>query len=268
MTLNCEKINLTRGSKGDQVKQAQEILKTLGYYTGVIDGDYGELTVEAVRKYQRSKGTLAVDGVIGPVTCKHLTKDSTTSSDSYYRNGIYHSGKHWTSSGCNKIGQCNGYFCACCSTRQQNGKQNIDQYTQQRIASMAGTTTSGTSHWGIETALAQISRETGIKISVEWKNFSDMGKTSRERWETIGKILATQNKGIIFHTLYQDRYGHYESVQEVNMNNQTLKVLNSLGSRCNRPAYCGYIETRSWSTMERYLRGISQKSLCIITYGG
>ena len=81
MTLNCEKINLQKGSKGDQVKQAQEILKKLGYYNGILDGDYGDLTIEAVRKYQRSKGTLAVDGIIGPVTCKHLNKEDKETTE-------------------------------------------------------------------------------------------------------------------------------------------------------------------------------------------
>ena len=266
MTLECTKTNLKRGSKGETVKELQTLLKKLGYYTGVIDGDYGNLTEEAVKKYQKTTGTLAVDGIVGPITCKHLQKNSSdTSGDSYYKNGIYHSGKPWTSSGCNKIGQCNGYFCACCCIRQTCGKWNIDNYTQQKIGQYAGTTSAGTSHWGIETALAKIASNEGIKLRVEWKNFSDMGNTSKERWEALGKILATQNKSIIWHTLFKDKWGHYETVQEVNMNNGTVKVLNSLGSKCNSPAYCGYIETRSWSTMERYLRGISQKSICIIT---
>ena len=78
MTLNCTNINLKRGSKGEQVKEAQTILKQLGYYNGKIDGDYADLTVEAVKKYQRSKGTLAVDGIIGPVTCKKLNNDNNT----------------------------------------------------------------------------------------------------------------------------------------------------------------------------------------------
>ena len=76
--MECTNINLKKGSKGDQVKQAQEILKKLGYYNGILDGDYGDLTIEAVRKYQRSKGTLATDGIIGPITCKHLQKEETT----------------------------------------------------------------------------------------------------------------------------------------------------------------------------------------------
>ena len=74
MTLQCEKINLTRGSKGDTVKQVQTILKDKGYYTGKIDGEYGDLTVSSVKQFQKTVKGLLVDGIVGPVTCKHLQK--------------------------------------------------------------------------------------------------------------------------------------------------------------------------------------------------
>ena len=47
------------------VKEAQERLKELGFYEGQIDGDFGPLTEEAVKAFQRRRG-LAVDGIIGP----------------------------------------------------------------------------------------------------------------------------------------------------------------------------------------------------------
>lgn len=81
MTLDCNGIKLQKGSKGDKVKQAQTILQQYGFYGGKIDGDYGEMTVEAVTKYQRSKG-LSVDGWIGPVTCKSLNNLSQTETAS------------------------------------------------------------------------------------------------------------------------------------------------------------------------------------------
>lgn len=265
MTLNCNNTNLKRGSNGEKVKEAQNLLHSLNYYNGKIDGQYGDLTVNAVKSFQKAQKTLAVDGVLGPVTCKKLQQATPTSSNSYYRNGIYHSGQHWIGKGCNKIAQCTSYYCACCSIKQQDTKQDIDNYTQQKIASMAGTTTAGTSHNGIETALYQIAKQTGKSIKVEWKNFSDLGSTINERFEALGKIIATQNKGVILHTLFKNRYGHFETIQEVNMNNKTCTILNSLGSKCN-PGYCGYIETRSFSELARNLAGISQKSVCIITY--
>ena len=71
--INCPKINLKKGSKGNDVKTLQTMLKQLGYYTRQVDGEFGDFTKQAVEDYQRSTGTLAIDGVFGPVTCKKLT---------------------------------------------------------------------------------------------------------------------------------------------------------------------------------------------------
>ena len=54
-----------------QIKAIQTKLKSLGYYTGVVDGIFGTYTLTAVKAFQKAKG-LAVDGVVGPVTAKAL----------------------------------------------------------------------------------------------------------------------------------------------------------------------------------------------------
>lgn len=51
-----------------QVKFIQSALKTLGYYAGQIDGDYGLQTMSAVCGYQL-QNNLAIDGVFG-VQCQ------------------------------------------------------------------------------------------------------------------------------------------------------------------------------------------------------
>ncbi|MBY5162758.1 L,D-transpeptidase family protein [Salsipaludibacter albus] len=55
-------------------KDAQEILKELGYYDGGIDGDVGPKTKAAVEEFQEVNG-LEVDGVIGDQTTKALESD-------------------------------------------------------------------------------------------------------------------------------------------------------------------------------------------------
>lgn len=263
MTLNCENIKLTKGTKGSNVKEAQKILKQNGYYNGVLDGDYGDITVQSVKNFQKSNG-LSVDGWIGPVTCKKL--NTTIKTASYSSNGVYVSSPHWTGSGCNKLGQCNGYYCGPHSIRQCLAKQDIDNYTEYTIAGYAGTTTSGTGHSGLETAIAKIAKLQGIKIRVEWKNFSELGNSTAERFKKLGELISTQNKSVFIHLLYQYKYGHYEVLKEVNTNNNSVLVLNSLGSKCNAPAFCGKLERRSYSTMLGYMKGISQKSICILTF--
>ena len=52
------------GSSGAKVKQIQTLLKNQGFYFSTVDGIYGTLTVNAVKKYQRTYG-LTVDGIVG-----------------------------------------------------------------------------------------------------------------------------------------------------------------------------------------------------------
>lgn len=56
---------LKKGSKGDYVLSWQQYLWINGFPPGLLDGKFGDLTEEAVKAFQFSKG-LTVDGVIGP----------------------------------------------------------------------------------------------------------------------------------------------------------------------------------------------------------
>lgn len=64
---------IKKGSTGYQVKVAQMLLIGLGYSCGSsgADGDFGNNTQSAVKRYQAVKG-LSADGVIGPATWKSL----------------------------------------------------------------------------------------------------------------------------------------------------------------------------------------------------
>ena len=62
---------LALGSTGAQVEALQKQLKQLGYYDGVVNGDYGESTKLAVSKFQKAKG-LIVDGITGATTNESL----------------------------------------------------------------------------------------------------------------------------------------------------------------------------------------------------
>lgn len=62
-----QKPSLSRGSKGDEVKKLQTKLKELGFDCGIIDGDFGSKTQNAVINFQAERG-LTKDGVCGPKT--------------------------------------------------------------------------------------------------------------------------------------------------------------------------------------------------------
>ena len=62
---------LKTGSKGDDVRELQQLLKDLGYYTGKVDGDFGSGTEKAVKAFQSRNG-LKADGVAGSQTMSKL----------------------------------------------------------------------------------------------------------------------------------------------------------------------------------------------------
>lgn len=69
------------GSRGDEVKQIQTKLKNWGYYSGNVDGIFGEQTRQAVVQFQK-KNNLTVDGIAGSQTLKAMGITSSSSSSS------------------------------------------------------------------------------------------------------------------------------------------------------------------------------------------
>lgn len=66
---------LSRGSTGAIVKDVQNRLTELGYYTGPVSGNYMNQTIAAVKAFQKNNG-LTVDGVTGQDTWNVLFNDS------------------------------------------------------------------------------------------------------------------------------------------------------------------------------------------------
>lgn len=62
---------LRRGDSGAEVKEVQRRLKQWGYYSGSVDGVFGEGTKSAVIAFQKKNG-LTADGVVGKATYKAL----------------------------------------------------------------------------------------------------------------------------------------------------------------------------------------------------
>lgn len=65
--------NLSQGMQGEDVRQLQKVLASLGYYSGTMDGDYGSYTVAAVKRFQQANGCI-VDGGVGAQTRAALNK--------------------------------------------------------------------------------------------------------------------------------------------------------------------------------------------------
>lgn len=71
-----------------QTRTVQTKLKRWGYYTGTIDGIYGNLTRKAVRYFQ-SKNGLAVDGIVGKKTAAALGMTLGSDDNSISNNDLY-----------------------------------------------------------------------------------------------------------------------------------------------------------------------------------
>lgn len=69
LSLAAEAITYKQGKKGEVIEELQNRLKTLGYLTGEVDGQYGSKTVEAVKKFQADK-QITQTGEIDPQTAK------------------------------------------------------------------------------------------------------------------------------------------------------------------------------------------------------
>ena len=61
---------------GDDVAQLQARLQNLGYYTGLVDGTFGDSTHNAVCLYQTEFG-MSSDGICGPATLRSLERLGT-----------------------------------------------------------------------------------------------------------------------------------------------------------------------------------------------
>ncbi len=71
---------LTVGSKGESVRTAQKLLKQYGFYTGSIDGVYGNEMRAAVIKFQNSK-KISQTGMIGPTTQAAMQQGNAMRND-------------------------------------------------------------------------------------------------------------------------------------------------------------------------------------------
>jgi Putative peptidoglycan binding domain len=69
--MNATIVVLKEGSKGAEVSKLQEDLKKLNFYLGIVDGNFGAKTKEAVINFQKSQ-QLVADGIVGEKTWSKL----------------------------------------------------------------------------------------------------------------------------------------------------------------------------------------------------
>ena len=104
--------SLTAGAQGDAVRSLQRNLRTLGYYSGSVDGDYGAGTTAAVIAFQKAHG-LTADGIAGKSTLNKIQSvlnggSSSSGSTSGSRNDPNVYGLTASSNGYSSLSPSNG----------------------------------------------------------------------------------------------------------------------------------------------------------------
>jgi len=177
---------------------------------------------------------------------------SVVFADTWVQKGIH------TNTGPGNLGQINDHNCGPHSLMQCIYKITGIDMKEATLASWAGTTTSGTGHDGLAKALSTFNSQKGKSLKMSWKSFSSV--TVKQ----IGEWMANPKTAIFFHLLYRDKWGHYELPYKIVSGASDLTIANSLGTRCGE-GYYGYLEDRTWAAQKRYISGISQSSVCVIS---
>ncbi|MCA1994750.1 MAG: peptidoglycan-binding protein, partial [Coleofasciculus sp. S288] len=72
-----EKPQLRRGSRSELVRRVQQVLKDGRFYKGIVDGDFGRQTEEAVKALQKEHNPSGVNGIINDETWQALVELAT-----------------------------------------------------------------------------------------------------------------------------------------------------------------------------------------------
>jgi len=190
--------------------------------------------------------------ILALIAAAAFAEYTNATDDTWTQSGIH------TSQGPGYLGQINDHNCGPHSLMQAIFKITGIDMKEATLASWAGTTTSGTSHEGLEAALKKFNSNYGKKLTMTWYNFHDV--TTKQ----IGEWMAGKNSAIFFHLLYRNKWGHYELPYKIVSGSSTLTIANSLGTKTSSGGFNGYFEERSWSDQKSYIAGISQKSVCVI----
>ena len=207
------------------------------------------------------------------------TKNNNTQSTSHSKktsgkSKIYTSKPHLLTTA-EDLGQKFPYSCGANLLQQLLKKLLGITIPETTLMSWAGTTTSGTGHLGLETAVAIAAKKYKVNLQVTWKNFSDMGKTVDERFEAVGKLMSRPDTAVGWHIGYQDSgekatgtiTGHYEGADKIDTVNKRIRALNSLGYKLNANAYQGHLQWRPYSLQAHYAANTpkGQPALMIVT---
>ena len=209
---------LKKGSTGDKVKATQTKLKGLGFYKGVIDGKYGDLTTAAVINYQKSK-QLTVDGCIGDQTWNSLFPKSTSSASAAADQKVLNIGY---------LGQPDMVTCGCVTANRLLKNLGID-VSVERLRILMKTkpmsaSSPGSTPENFKSGIIAAAKEKGKNI-----NFLAVNLENLKQIKTyIDKGIAMGlHGGTIACMDYKNYYGHYITIIGYDMGKNMVCILDS-----------------------------------------
>ena len=188
---------------------------------------------------------LKVETNANDTTRKNAVGDSITPNS----NGWYMSPRYKATP--SAIRQETNYWCGPNSVQQCWYEITGEWISESTIAKYAGTTVNGTGHSGLETAIRKLAKNKGVNVKIAWEYLSSIGYTK------FGELVKDNKVGVFIHSKYKLKWGHYEYIIGVNPATKKVLVANSLSG--------GWLEYRSFATMNSYVAAISQKSVCEVT---
>ncbi|MCI6931354.1 MAG: hypothetical protein MR750_08905 [Methanobrevibacter boviskoreani] len=153
--------------------------------------------------------------------------------------------------------QSTNYYCAEVSIMQCFYELFAIDLSQRHIADIAGTTTVGTGHQGINRALEILQKEHNVKLSYSWKNFSQVG------WDKLAQYCRDPNVAVIIHGGWAElgtwnfEAGHYYTMAMLNPSKKYGYEIYSLRGAS--------LQKRSFDYLRASMNYISQPSICVIT---
>lgn len=175
------------------------------------------------------------------------------------------------------LGQKYKWDCSANAMNQCLYKLSGKDISEDTLIKVGGVTTNGVGHDGLNTMVAWFNKTYKTNYKVEWKYFSDLGKTRDERFTALAKLICKPNVAVITHIGYANNgsrpitssstiFGHYEVLRRINTQTRYVQALNSLGLKCGG-SYCGHLQERTYETEASYLANTpyNQKALMIIT---
>ena len=238
--------------------------------------------VDKIEKFVKNNGYLPNYCIFDKKDTKNTTKTSqntkksTTTPTSNCTNP-YISSPHLLTTKVG-LGQNYPWDCSCAAMQQCLYKLSSKVIKEDTLIKVGGVGTKGVGHDGVNTMVAWFNKQYGTNYKIQWKNFSDLGKTRDARFLALGKLMAKPNVAVLTHIGYANSgkskitskskiFGHYEVLYKISMDKKTCVALNSLGKKINANAYAGHLQTRTFETQASFFANTpkSQAAIAIIT---